>query len=1255
MTNASRTTFLGSALTALVLSIAPPAFAADGQVPDAVPAPVSRATAPDSVSIVPSAEGIHILDISSNTITLASGGTFIYTVDTPEGQGRTTLEVKSVDQLLKEITAKDGSTQTYTVEDSQGAQKRPTDRVVPGDVLTVTAGHKTHHYTIDIVKGAVRGRLELQQKEITANATSDVVVNFTAGMRSPASDVRVKVPRGIRATMDNTTVNVIGRGEVKLSGLATQSVGRVGAGYRFQRVGTATIEGLQDGGQIITFHGLDLRPSNGVDLQIRFTHVSVKQGSYSFEASYTTSEPEELTSPAAAAILQVVKTVSDLHRVLDKSLTYRETPDTYTKARFRWTTPQHAASVRLLQSTDRGATWTQSKATVDSRTGEVEVEDLTPDTEYNFKLDVRGGRTNGESNVASFYTGKLNAKLMGAKGDGLADDTEAINRAIRYLHEIGGGTLLFENGTFNVRTVHLLSNVYLYVGKDATISAIKGADAPEALYFSDKAYRSGTSPTDPGPYEDPENYTTKQDVGHTYFRNSMFFGERVDNVKIIGNGRITGNGNIVTTDKVMDNAPDLRADKMVTLKLSTNVEFGGLNNGLDLWYEETDSPTTDQPYYIKSLAKDGITESKQTDISNMLKVDNAGHFALLATGTDQINTHDFYYDKGKGGQARDVFDFMQSSYVTVKNIYAKGTSDDIVKPGSDSSLGFTRPATDFYVRNVIGDTNCNLFQIGSETADDIRNAYVDNIYVLAGNKAGFSISTNDGATVENIYLNSGKTGPVHHQAQMRRTRAPFFISISNRGRVIGGQAQRTKFMENGVQRDELLSTNVNIGHVRNVHIKDVNIEEVYGGSQYSDPSKRWVPYTNQNKATPIIAGYKVGEGGPTLPDGRTIGYVENVTFENVNLLVKGGNSYEDSQISPPELGVGKYNVADFGVQPSYGFWARHVQGLSFKNVTTNFESNDDRYAFVLDDVKNAELDGLTIVRGTNNPSVIQLKNASNITLRDSAFYDGTWGEELTPLQDLTNVTVPDAQAYPPIVKDPHNIAIQLKRSGHENVTGLDTQSRVVTTVLGSTVADLTTQIESTDGTAQTYTVADPDGRPKSADASLDTGDTLVVTAEDGTTRVEYRIVVTPDLVIEGESQLGFVVRSVPSITLSTSSTNGRTYLQTSSVPAGEWIQFLVDVPVAGTYDVLYQYKTNTSGRATVQAYVDGAARGAAVDQNSSTANQYVPVNLGRLTFADAGQHPVRFEAVKSGSIVIDYIKLTRVVGGQARSAAHSKA
>jgi polygalacturonase len=954
---------------------------------------------PEALSIKSSENDVHIKRISGNLIQITSGDTFIYTVDTAEGEGRTTLTIRTVKELLNAITSSTSAKQTYTVKAADGASKGLTDPITEGDILAVSAGPRSQDYIIQIVKGAVRGRLQLIQHQISSNTPTDVVLNFYAGMRSPATKVVLKIPEGIGATMENTRVNVIGRGEVRLPGLATQSVGRVGAGYRFQQVGTVTIDNHSDGSQTITFQGLDFRPANGADLQIIFEGVTLPVGSYEFEAEYTTCEPEVLNSPSTVASLKVVPTISDFHRVLDKSLTYKETIDTYTKAMSTWSAAKDAESITLMQSTDKGATWTASSAVIGMHNEQVEVSDLAPNTEHWFKLIISGGKRAGDSNIAKFYTGKLNAKQMGAKGDGRTDDTQAINDAILYLSALGGGTLLFENGTFHVRTVQLQSNVYLYIHKDAVIAAIKGGDAPETTYFSNWAYRFGTSATDMGPYIDPENYLTKQDVGHTFFRNSMFFGERLDNIKIVGNGRITGKDVLVTGDRVMNNAADTRTDKMVTVKLCTNFEFGGLDNALDLWYEETNSPTMDEPYYIKSIDPDGKNEVRQTDISNMLRVDHAGHFALLATGTDYINTHDFYYDKESGGGARDVFDYMQCNYVTAKNIYAKGVSDDIVKPGSDSSLGFTRPATTFYVRNIIGDTNCNLFQIGSETADDIKNVYVDNIYVLAGNKAGFSISTNDGGHIENIYLNYGQTGPIHHKSEMRRTRAPFFISISNRGRVIGGEAIRMKFMENGVERDELLSTNVNIGHVRNVFIKDVHIKEVYQGSQYTNPANRWEDYNGNpsTKATPIIAGYKVGDGGPVLPDGRSVGFIENLHFENIDLLVKGGNPFEDSEISPPELGVGKYNVADIKEQPSYGFWARHVDGLTLTNVIVNFENNDDRYAIVLDDVKNAVIDSVTMVKGTGNPNVLQFKNSSRITVRNSAYYIGTWGNQLTSL------------------------------------------------------------------------------------------------------------------------------------------------------------------------------------------------------------------------------------------------------------------
>lgn len=550
------------------------------------------------------------------------------------------------------------------------------------------------------------------------------------------------------------------------------------------------------------------------------------------------------------------------------------------------------------------------------------------------------------------------------------DNTAAIDAAIDSLHRAGGGTLYFSAGVYRVRTVHLKSNVYLYISKGATIKALKGGDAPETTWFSDKAYRSGLSPTDHGPYDDPENYLTKQDVGHHYFRNAMFTGERLDNIKITGNGRITGNGNLVTGDKVMNNAPDNRCDKMFSLKLCTNVEIGGLPRREDLWYDEQ----KDEPYYI----------SGNPDTDNMLHIDQAGHFVLLATGTDNVYVHDTYFGRYSGKNARDIYDFMACNNVTVTNIYSKVSSDDIVKPGSDCSLGFTRPARHYKVRNIIGDTNCNLFQIGSETADDIQDICVDNIYVLGANKAGFSISTNDGAHIRDVHLNCGHTGSLHHRSKMLRAAAPFFISISNRARIIGARAETFSFREHGRDHKELLITNVNIGKVENILLNGIDITEVYGGSSFS--GQRWKPYDgSQRRFAAIVAGYALPENiGFTLPDGRATGYISNIAFTDIRLTAKGGNPISDTAQTPQELGVGQYNAADLKVQPSYGLWARHVQQLSIKNAAFDAEQADHRYGVYMEDVIGATLDGLRIRKTAEQREAVKIVDSrdarlSNIT------------------------------------------------------------------------------------------------------------------------------------------------------------------------------------------------------------------------------------------------------------------------------------
>lgn len=933
----------------------------------------------------------HIINIYHDTIVVLSGSTYLYTVDTPENEGLVSTET-TVSQLLSQITSKNGLVQQYQVISKEGIPKNE-GKLFTGDVLVIRTinGEARQLYKISVQPFAIAGKLWLGQNTVTLNTTTDLTLYFTAGQRSPQTTVNIRLPAGIKANPDNTTVNVIGRGEVKLKDLATQSVGRVGTNYSSARVGNVTITTSASGGSTLTFRDLDLRPANGADLKIVIRNVKLnKNGKFCFEANYQTTEPEVLSSAGVGpenTHLTVTSALTNFERIPYQELRYRDFADTYTKVSFKWNLEDKKQQVQLMQSLDDGKSWKLSNAAIDPENSRATIKDLIPDKLYVFRLLVKGGIHSGFSNTVQFYSGKLDVRNFGLTGDGKQDDTEQINKAIAYLHGLGGGTLLFSEGTYQVRTIHLQSNVYLYVAKGAIIKALKGADAPKSTWFSDRQYRYGLSPTDLGPYTDPENWLTKQDVGHTFFRNSMFFGERLDNVKIIGNGLITGNGNLVTGDKVMNNNPDNRADKMFSLKLCTNLEIGGIYHEEDLWYD----PVKDEPYYISN---NGV---KIFNHDNMLKIEQGGHFVLLATGTDHIYVHDTYFAKYNTSNARDIYDFMGCNNVNVSNIYSKLSSDDIVKAGSDCSLGFSRPAGNYKIRNIIGDTNCNLFQIGSETADDITDICVENIYVLGANKAGFSISTNDGGHIKNIHLNCGHTGKLHARSKMYRTTTPFFISISNRGRILGANAKRYKFMENGIERDELLVTNVNIGKVENIIINKIDVIETYGGSSFR--RERWKKYDgSQAKSSPIIAGYKLPEtkevvGGLdfNLPDREHIGYIKNIEFSDVHFLEKGGNKASDRDKVPPELGVGQYNVSNLKVQPAYGIWARHVKGLKINGCTFNYEQEDHRYALLLDDVHKAKMSSIKMVKANDVNSVIKVVNSSNIVMDNVIYYQGKWG------------------------------------------------------------------------------------------------------------------------------------------------------------------------------------------------------------------------------------------------------------------------
>jgi len=195
----------------------------------------------------------------------------------------------------------------------------------------------------------------------------------------------------------------------------------------------------------------------------------------------------------------------------------------------------------------------------------------------------------------------------------------------------------------------------------------------------------------------------------------------------------------------------------------------------------------------------------------------------------------------------------------------------------------------------------------------------------------------------------------------------FFVSLSNRGRIIGCEAVLKQFVDDtGADREELMVTNVNVGAIEDVSLRNVDVREVYGASQAkSEGATRWPAFAGQPRTTAMIVGYKIPDGaGVTMPDGSSERDIEKVLLEDIHITVKGGNPSEDGENTPRELGVGQFNLRNLAEDdrgskiPAYGWYARHVAGLTLRNCSVSFEEKDGRHAAVFDDVKDIVVENL---------------------------------------------------------------------------------------------------------------------------------------------------------------------------------------------------------------------------------------------------------------------------------------------------------
>ena len=292
---------------------------------------------------------------------------------------------------------------------------------------------------------------------------------------------------------------------------------------------------------------------------------------------------------------------------------------------------------------------------------------------------------------------------------------------------------------------------------------------------------------------------------------------------------------------------------------------------------------------------------------------HGGHFAILATGVDNLTIDNLKIDTN-----RDGMDIDCCRNVRVSNCSVNSPWDDAICPKSCYALGYLRPTENLTIMNcfVTGgyeegtlldgtykrftgmETNrighTGRIKCGTESNGGFKNITIANcVFDYCG---GLALESVDGAVMEDVTIDN--------IAMRDIVNSPIFIRLGNRARG---------------------PDNPPVGVIRRVNISNI----VCSNSNWQLGS--------------IISG---------IPDHP----IEDVHISNVHFVYQGGGTNDDAAIDPPEKEKAYPEPTMFGTMPSYGFFVRHVKDLEMDYIDVSYVKAEARPAIVLKDVDGADFD-----------------------------------------------------------------------------------------------------------------------------------------------------------------------------------------------------------------------------------------------------------------------------------------------------------
>jgi polygalacturonase len=350
---------------------------------------------------------------------------------------------------------------------------------------------------------------------------------------------------------------------------------------------------------------------------------------------------------------------------------------------------------------------------------------------------------------------------------------------------------------------------------------------------------------------EPNEFSAYQDFGHSHWKNSLIWGIGLDNITITGSGLINGEG----LSREESRLPGV-GNKAISLKLCKNVTISNIS---------------------------------------MLR---CGHFALLATGVDNLTIHNVKVDTN-----RDGFDIDCCRNVRISDCAVNSPWDDAIVLKSSYALGFFRDTEYVNISNcfVSGydrgtmldgtflreepqapdhDYVTGRIKFGTESSGGFKNIAISNC--VFERCRGLALETVDGGSLEDVTISNITMRDI--------VNSPIFLRLGARLRSPEGTSP---------------------GKMSRITISNLNV------------------YNADSRFSSIISG---------IPGH----YIEDVTLNNIRIVYQGRGTKEDADLIPPENEKKYPEPSMFGIIPASGFFIRHARNVKLNNVIIKFLNPDYR-------------------------------------------------------------------------------------------------------------------------------------------------------------------------------------------------------------------------------------------------------------------------------------------------------------------------